>query len=130
MVQPWRPTQAARRLRDRRSAKSARFSTTLSLGRNFDELLRIVIALQTADAHNCATPADWRPGDDVIIPARGAAASPSASRALSSGDYKCLDWFLCFQARRKSADPSLGSGPSHYPLRRRRPILSGGGAAG
>lgn len=38
------------------------------MGRNFDELLRVVQALKTADEFNIATPADWRPGDDVIIP--------------------------------------------------------------
>jgi len=38
----------------------------LSLGRNFDELYRAVIAMQTADAFSVATPADWRPGDEVI----------------------------------------------------------------
>ena len=39
----------------------------LSLGRNFDELYRVVIALQAADDFEVATPADWNPGDDVII---------------------------------------------------------------
>ncbi|MCF8267789.1 MAG: peroxiredoxin, partial [Ignavibacteriales bacterium] len=43
----------------------------LSLGRNFDELLRVVIAHQTADEFSIATPADWRPGDDVIVPPAG-----------------------------------------------------------
>ncbi|MCU0275812.1 MAG: peroxiredoxin, partial [Acidobacteria bacterium] len=43
----------------------------LSMGRNFDELLRVLQALQTADAFACATPADWRPGDDVIVPPAG-----------------------------------------------------------
>ncbi|HAE21790.1 MAG TPA: peroxiredoxin, partial [Spirochaetaceae bacterium] len=36
----------------------------LSMGRNFDELVRVIQALQTADAFSIATPADWRPGDD------------------------------------------------------------------
>ena len=40
----------------------------LSTGRNFDEIKRIIQALQKADADGVATPADWRPGDDVIIP--------------------------------------------------------------
>src|SRR5512139_2382987 len=40
----------------------------LSLGRNFEELYRVIIGLQTADAFSVATPADWRPGDDVIVP--------------------------------------------------------------
>jgi peroxiredoxin (alkyl hydroperoxide reductase subunit C) len=40
----------------------------LNLGRNFDELYRILVALQTAEKFSIATPADWRPGDDVIVP--------------------------------------------------------------
>lgn len=40
----------------------------MSVGRNFDEILRVIDALQLGDAKRIATPADWRPGDDVIIP--------------------------------------------------------------
>jgi len=40
----------------------------MSVGRNFDEILRVLDALQTGDKHSIATPADWRPGNDVIIP--------------------------------------------------------------
>ncbi len=40
----------------------------LSTGRNFDEIKRIILALQKADSDSVATPADWRPGDDVIVP--------------------------------------------------------------
>ena len=36
-------------------------------GRNFDEILRVVDALQLTDAHKVATPVDWKPGEDVII---------------------------------------------------------------
>ena len=43
----------------------------LSLGRNLDEMYRVVVALQTADAFGVATPADWQPGDDVIVPTAG-----------------------------------------------------------
>ena len=58
----------------------------LSLGRNFDELLRVVKALQTADQFDVATPADWRPGDRVIVPPQARAEPPkkewtSVSRA-------------------------------------------------
>lgn len=38
-----------------------------SVGRNFDELVRVVDALQATDAAPIATPADWRPGDRVIV---------------------------------------------------------------
>lgn len=40
----------------------------LNVGRNFDEILRVIDALQLADAKKVATPADWRAGDKVIIP--------------------------------------------------------------
>jgi alkyl hydroperoxide reductase subunit AhpC len=36
-------------------------------GRNFDEILRVVDALQLTDEHQVATPVDWEHGDDVII---------------------------------------------------------------
>ena len=40
----------------------------MSVGRNFDEILRVIDALQTGDKYRIATPADWRPGGKVIIP--------------------------------------------------------------
>src|SRR5690554_7826885 len=42
-----------------------------SMRRNFDELKRVILALQKADKDGVATPADWRPGDDVIVPPPG-----------------------------------------------------------
>ena len=41
----------------------------LSLGRNVEELIRVFDALQTTDANAVSTPANWRPGDPVIVPA-------------------------------------------------------------
>jgi len=40
----------------------------LSTGRNFDEVLRVIDALQLTDGYTVATPGNWRDGDDVIIP--------------------------------------------------------------
>lgn len=40
----------------------------MSVGRNFDEILRVIDALQTGDKYGIATPADWLPGGKVIIP--------------------------------------------------------------
>ena len=40
----------------------------MNVGRNFDEILRVIDALQFADKNKVAMPADWRPGDKVIIP--------------------------------------------------------------
>ena len=66
----------------------------LSLGRNFDELYRVVIALQTADEFKIATPADWRPGDDVIVPPAGSC-GVAKDRMEGKEDMKCYDWFFC-----------------------------------
>ena len=66
----------------------------LSLGRNFDELYRVVIALQTSDAFSVATPADWRPGDDVIVPTAGSCGT-AKERMESKDEMKCYDWFFC-----------------------------------
>jgi peroxiredoxin (alkyl hydroperoxide reductase subunit C) len=40
----------------------------LNVGRNMDEILRALTALQTSDKHGVAMPLDWRPGDQVIVP--------------------------------------------------------------
>ena len=66
----------------------------LSLGRNFDELYRALIAMQTADKFSVALPADWRPGDDVIIPTAGSC-GVAKDRMESKEDIKCYDWFFC-----------------------------------
>ncbi len=66
----------------------------LSLGRNFDELYRIIIALQTADEFSIATPADWRPGDDVIVPTAGSC-GVAKERMESKDKMTCHDWFFC-----------------------------------
>lgn len=67
----------------------------LSLGRNFDELKRIVMALQTADAFGIATPADWRPGDDVIVSPAGNCNVAKDRMEGKEGEMECKDWFFC-----------------------------------
>jgi peroxiredoxin (alkyl hydroperoxide reductase subunit C) len=66
----------------------------ISLGRNFDELYRILIGLQTADNFSVALPADWRPGDDVIVPTAGSC-GVAKQRMENKKDMKCYDWFFC-----------------------------------
>ena len=65
----------------------------LSLGRNFDELYRVIIALQAADEFGVATPADWRPGDDVIISPAGSCGT--ARERMEDSEIDCKDWFFC-----------------------------------
>ena len=69
----------------------------LSTGRNFDEIKRIILALQKADSDHCATPADWRPGDDVIVPTAGSCGTARERMENQNEDQYCLDWFLCFK---------------------------------
>ena len=40
----------------------------MSVGRNFDEVLRLLDGLQMNAKHNVATPVNWKPGEDVVIP--------------------------------------------------------------
>lgn len=67
----------------------------LSLGRNFDELLRVVQALQTADAFDVATPADWRPGERVIVPPAGSCGTAKERMEGAEEGVECVDWFFC-----------------------------------
>lgn len=66
----------------------------LSLGRNFKELYRILIGLQTADEFSVALPADWQPGDDVIVPTAGSC-GVAKERMEDKTNMKCYDWFFC-----------------------------------
>lgn len=73
----------------------------LSTGRNFDEIKRIILALQKADADQCATPADWRPGDDVIVPTAGSCGTARERMESKDDNTYCLDWFMCFRKESK-----------------------------
>ena len=73
-----------------------------SLGRNFDEIKRVILALQKADADGVATPADWRPGDDVILPTPGSCGTAKERVESKDADLICYDWFLCFKKDKPS----------------------------
>ena len=67
----------------------------LALGRNFDEIKRVIIALQTADNFKVAMPADWRPGDDVIVPTAGSCGVAKDRMDGKEEGVTCHDWFFC-----------------------------------
>lgn len=73
----------------------------LSTGRNFDEIKRLIIALQKADSDGVATPADWREGDDVIVPTAGSCGTAKERMESNDEDMYCLDWFMCFKREKK-----------------------------
>ncbi len=100
MVQPNASnTQAVRAvfIIDPKSKVRAMLYYPLSNGRNMDEIKRLVIAMQKSDKDQIATPANWQPGDDVIIPPPGSCGS-AKERVESKEDGKyCLDWFMCLK---------------------------------
>ena len=69
----------------------------LTTGRNFDEIKRMIQALQKSDEAHCSTPANWRPGDDCIISAPVTCEAAAAGMASESDDEYALDWFLRFK---------------------------------
>ena len=64
----------------------------LTTGRNMAEILRLIDALQTTDEHKVATPANWKPGDMVIVPPPNT--QEMAEERLKQG-YECIDWYFC-----------------------------------
>lgn len=61
-------------------------------GRNIDEVLRLVQALQTTDMYEVATPEGWQPGQEVVVPPPVTASE--ADKRMDQG-YHCVDWYLC-----------------------------------
>jgi len=64
----------------------------LNVGRNIDQVIRLIDCLQTADSNACATPVNWKPGDKVIVP------PPKTEKDVQdrlSGPYERLDFYLC-----------------------------------
>lgn len=64
----------------------------LTTGRSIDEVLRLLTALQTTDAHGVSTPEGWRPGDRVIVPPPKTV--EELEERLKAG-YECKDWWFC-----------------------------------
>ena len=60
-------------------------------GRNIDEILRVVEALQTSDRNGVATPVNWKPGEDVIVPPPQTA--EAAEERMKAG-YDTTDWYF------------------------------------
>ncbi|MEM4292921.1 MAG: peroxiredoxin [Thermoplasmata archaeon] len=72
------------------------------LGRNMDEILRMVKGLQTVDANKVAIPANWPNneliGDKVIVPpASTIAEKKKREESKAKGEIECFDWWLCYK---------------------------------
>ena len=96
MVQPGESTTEASRcvfVIDPKGILRAMIYYPLSTGRNMEEIVRLIDALQTADEHNVATPANWRPGDKVLVGAPRTA--EAAEERVREKGLECVDWYLC-----------------------------------
>lgn len=100
MVQPNASnTQAVRAvfIMDPKAKVRAVLYYPLSNGRNMPEIKRLLLAMQKSDAEGIATPANWQPGEDVIIPPPGSCGvAKERVEQQEEGKY-CLDWFICFK---------------------------------
>ena len=100
MLQPGASsTQAVRAvfIIDPKSIVRAILYYPLSNGRNMDEVMRLLVAMQTSDEHGIATPANWKPGDDVIVPPPGSCGVAKERTEKADPNVKCLDWFMCLK---------------------------------
>jgi peroxiredoxin (alkyl hydroperoxide reductase subunit C) len=100
MLQPGASsTQAVRAvfIIDPKSIVRAILHYPLSNGRNMDEVMRLLVAMQTSDQHGIATPANWQPGDDVIVPPPGSCGVAKDRAQKPDPDVTYLDWFMCLK---------------------------------
>jgi peroxiredoxin (alkyl hydroperoxide reductase subunit C) len=64
----------------------------LTTGRNMEEIIRLIDALQTSDANAVATPANWKPGDKVVVPPPN---TQEMAEERKNQGYEYIDWYLC-----------------------------------
>ena len=62
-----------------------------------DEIKRIIQALQVHDKEDVSTPADWRPGDDVVMGAPLTLEAADERLALEDDSVEVLDWYLAMR---------------------------------
>ena len=63
----------------------------MTTGRNFDEILRVLDSMQLTARHRVATPANWKPGEDVII---AGSVSDEEAKTLFPGGWKAVKPYL------------------------------------
>lgn len=75
----------------------ATFFYPASTGRNMDEIKRVLIALQLSDKRDVLTPANWQPGDDVLIPSPASIEEAEKLASKDNPDLYSLEWYLWYK---------------------------------
>jgi peroxiredoxin 2/4 len=78
---------------DDRQSLRAMIYYPLTTGRNVEEILRLVKALQVADRSAVATPANWVEGEPVVVPPP--LTQEAAAERVATPELECVDWYLC-----------------------------------
>ena len=73
------------------------FFYPFDIGRNLDEIKRTVVAMQTAEKKNVLVPANWRPGDDVLIKSPKSPAEAESLTEKKDPSLYSLSWYMWFQ---------------------------------
>ncbi|MEI7856527.1 MAG: peroxiredoxin [Methanomicrobiales archaeon] len=97
MIHPGQSSTAAVRcvfFIDDKGVMRAMIYYPLQNGRFMPEIIRLVKALQTTDKFKVSTPANWQPGEKVVVPPPKTTAE--MDKRPSEG-YECKDWYLCFK---------------------------------
>jgi peroxiredoxin (alkyl hydroperoxide reductase subunit C) len=68
-----------------------------STGRNMEEIKRVLIALQTSSKRNVYTPANWWPGEDVLIPSPESIEAAEKLAAKNDPDLYSFEWYLWYK---------------------------------
>jgi len=98
MIQPGQSSTAAVRavfFIDDKGILRAMIYYPLQSGRFMPEIIRLVQSLQTTDKYKCSTPANWQPGDKVVV------AAPKTTAEMekrATEGYECKDWYLCYKS--------------------------------
>ncbi len=77
-------------------------------GRNFDEIKRVLEALQLTDKYGVSTPADWRPGQDVLLAAPSELKGLNERLQMQKSNNECQDWFFCMDNGNKYTSATSG----------------------
>lgn len=75
-------------------------------GRNIPEILRLLDALQTSDTEKVVTPANWMPGQPVIVP-YPKTYDELLERIKNPAGLNCMDWYLCYKNGSEYVQPML-----------------------